>query len=129
YQGIIAGAAFIIFAIIFQSTKNRFQDFLTEKFYPEQFAYQKVLISFSNEVSTLIGLENILDSMKRTYVNGLKLKIFAILLKDRDSGKIIMVRNEGMDARSLELNAPGLIKFIEEKSLISPNIVVEQSDF
>ncbi|RPI71603.1 MAG: hypothetical protein EHM47_09875, partial [Ignavibacteriales bacterium] len=128
-QGIIAGAAFIIFAIIFQSTKNRFQDFITEKFYPEQFAYQKVLISFSNEVSTLIGLENILDSMRNTYVDGLKLRKFAILLKDRETGKMKLVRNVGLSVNNLELTAPGLMKFIKEKSLISPNVVVEQSDF
>src|ERR1035437_9759291 len=39
YQGIIAGVIFIVFAMVFQSTKNKFQDFLTAKFYPEQFAY------------------------------------------------------------------------------------------
>jgi len=129
YQGIIAGAAFIIFAIIFQSTKNRFQDWITEKFYPEQFAYQKVLIGFSNEVSTLIGLDNILDSMKRTYVEGLKLKKFAILLRSNDSGKMKMVRNEGINIDNLELNAPGLVKFIKDKSLVSNSIVIEQNDF
>ena len=31
-QGIIAGIFFIIFALVFQSTKNRFQDFLTKRF-------------------------------------------------------------------------------------------------
>jgi sigma-B regulation protein RsbU (phosphoserine phosphatase) len=128
-QGIIAGAAFIIFAIVFQSTKDKFQDFLTEKFYPEQFAYQKVLISFSNEVSTLIGLEKILDSMKNTYVDGLMLRTFAILLKDRVTGKMRLERNVGLSVENLELNAPGLMKVIKEKSLISPNIVIEQNEF
>jgi len=129
YQGIIAGAAFIIFAIVFQSTKNRFQDFLTQRFYPEQFAYQKVLVSFSNEVSTLIGLDNILDSMKKTYVDGLKLKAFAILLMDRESGKMRLVRSVGLSIEHLELSAPGLIHFIKERSLTSPNIAIEQQDF
>ncbi len=129
YQGIIAGAAFIVFAIVFQSTKNKFQDFITEKFYPEQFAYQKVLIGFSNEVSTLIGLENILDSMKRTYVDGLRLNTFAILLKDHDSGKMKMVRSEGISTGIIELNAPGLIKFIKDQSIVSNHIFIEQNDF
>jgi serine phosphatase RsbU (regulator of sigma subunit) len=129
YQGIIAGAAFIIFAIIFQSTKNKFQDFITEKFYPEQFAYQKVLVNFSNEVSTLIGLDNILDSMKKTYVDSLKLKTFAILLKEQEAGKFRMVRSFGLSVDNLELNAPGLIKFIKDQSIISPNVAVEQNEF
>jgi len=129
YQGVIAGAAFIIFAIIFQSSKNKFQDFLTQKFYPEQFAYQKILLSFSGEVSTLIGADKILESMKNTFVDGLKLKAFGILLKDRESGKMRLVRSVGLSIKKLELSAPGLSSFIKEKSLISQSIVIEQHDF
>ncbi len=128
YQGVIAGAAFIIFALVFQSTKNKFQGFLTEKFYPEQFAYQKILLSFSSEVSTLIGLEHILDSMKDTFVEGLKLKTFGILLKDK-SGKMQLARNVGLSVEKLTLNAPGLNLFIKEKSLVSQNISIEQQNF
>ncbi|MCH8325668.1 MAG: hypothetical protein IIB83_03765, partial [Bacteroidetes bacterium] len=53
YQGLIAGILFVIFAVIFQSTKDKFQEFITAKFYPEQFAYRKVLIKFSSDVTTL----------------------------------------------------------------------------
>ena len=60
-QGIIAGIFFIIFALVFQSTKDRFQDFLTKRFYPEQFASQKVLVDLSNELSTVVGLDNIIQ--------------------------------------------------------------------
>jgi serine phosphatase RsbU (regulator of sigma subunit) len=129
YQGIIAGAAFIIFALVFQSTKNKFQDFLTEKFYPEQFAYQKVLLTFSNEVTTLVGLENILDSMKNTFVNGLKVSTFGVLLKKPESAKMKLVRSIGLSDDQLELSAPGLNDFIAEKSRISSNVVIEQQDF
>jgi serine phosphatase RsbU (regulator of sigma subunit) len=129
YQAVIAGIAFIIFALVFQSTKNRFQDFLTEKFYPEQFAYQKVLISFSNEVSTLIGLDKILDTMKDTYANALKIQIFGVLLKDYDTGRLKLVRQVGISVKDLELKAPGLIQFIKDKTLVSQMPVIEQNDF
>jgi len=129
YQGVIAGASFIVFAIVFQSTKNKFQDFLTQRFYPEQFAYQKILLSFSSEVSTLIGADKILDSMKDTFVNGLKLKTFGVLIKSSNSGKMRLVRNVGLSSDNLELASPGLILFIKEKSLISQSIVIEQNDF
>ena len=128
YQGVIAGVAFIVLALVFQSSKNKFQGFLTEKFYPEQFAYQKILLGFSNEVSTLIGHDNILDSMKDTFVQGLKLKTFGILLKDK-SGKMQLVRNVGLSVENLTLNAPGLTLFIKEKSLSSPNVSIEQQNF
>jgi serine phosphatase RsbU (regulator of sigma subunit) len=129
YQAVIAGVAFIIFALVFQSTKNRFQDFLTQKFYPEQFAYQKVLISFSNEVSTLIGLDNILDSMKDTYVNALKIQNFGILLKDYKSGRLKLVRQVGISVSDLELKAAGLPQFIRDKAAVSQPPFVEQHDF
>ena len=71
-QGIIAGIFFIIFALVFQSTKNKFQDFLTKRFYPEQFAYQRVLVDLSNDLSIVVGLENILKLMKKTFIDALK---------------------------------------------------------
>lgn len=73
-QGFVAGILFLIFAFVFQSTKDRFQDFLTRKFYPEQFAYQKVLIQFSNDVATVVGSEKILDITAATFVEALKIK-------------------------------------------------------
>ena len=74
YKGVIAGIIFIIFALVFQSTKDKFQDFLTEKFYPEQFAYQKVLVGFSNDITTVVGLENILDTIIATFAASLKME-------------------------------------------------------
>ena len=72
-QGFVAAVFFLIFAFVFQSTKDRFQDFLTRKFYPEQFAYQKVLIRFSNDVSTVVGTEKILDLTTETFLDSLHL--------------------------------------------------------
>ncbi len=72
-QGFVAGIFFLIFAFVFQSTKDRFQDFLTRKFYPEQFAYQKVLIQFSNDVSTVVGTDKILDLTCATFIDALKI--------------------------------------------------------
>lgn len=85
YRSAIAAAAFVIFAMIFQSTKDRFQQLLTKKFYPEQFTYQQVILKFSGDVVSIVGLENILDSMTKTFVSSLKIKHFGILLKNSSS--------------------------------------------
>ncbi|MCZ6701570.1 MAG: hypothetical protein O6940_00865, partial [Ignavibacteria bacterium] len=84
-QGIVAGIFFIIFAIVFQSTKNRFQDFLTKRFYPEQHAHQRVLMELSNELATVVGLDNILELMKKTFVDALNINKFGILIRDEDN--------------------------------------------
>ncbi|PID63204.1 MAG: hypothetical protein CR986_00190 [Ignavibacteriae bacterium] len=92
YQGIVAAGIFIIFAVIFQSTKDRFQEMITKYFYPEQFALQKVLIKFSNEIPTIVGLNNILDNVKETFVDELKVEKFGILLQERNSNKLALKR-------------------------------------
>lgn len=134
YQGITAAVLFIIFALVFQSTKDKFQDFLTARFYPEQFAYQKVLVKFSNELPTLVGLEKILESMKETFVSALKIGTFGILVKD-ESGDYSLIKSIGISDHALKLedkkdpSLSPLTKFISEKSLTSEKIIIEQHDF
>lgn len=128
YQGIIAGVIFIVFAMVFQSTKNKFQDFLTAKFYPEQFAYQKVLIRFSNDVSVMVGLENILNAMKDTFVESLMIKEFGIMIKNSDN-VMILERAVGLKHTELVISDSNIEKYIKEKSLISNYVVIEQPEF
>jgi serine phosphatase RsbU (regulator of sigma subunit) len=129
FQGIIAGVVFIIFALVFQSTKDRFQNFLTEKFYPEQFAYQKVLLKFGNEVSTLVGLENIFDSMKETFVESLMINHFGVVIKDKKDGKFRLVRSVGISKEDLIITTDNLKDAIEQKSLKASRIIFEQTEF
>jgi sigma-B regulation protein RsbU (phosphoserine phosphatase) len=128
YQGIIAGIIFIVFAMVFQSTKNKFQDFLTAKFYPEQFAYQKVLIRFSNDVSVMVGLDNILNSMKDTFVESLMIKEFGIMIKGSDN-ELKLEREVGLKHTNLVISDSGIENYYSEKILISDYVVVEQSEF
>lgn len=110
YQGAIAAAIFILFAILFQSTKDRFQNILTQRFYPEQFMYQKVIMKFSNKIGTIVGLDKILDHMYKTLVDALKINKFGILLKK--DGCFELVREKGFKNRNLLMN-------IDEEKLIA----------
>jgi sigma-B regulation protein RsbU (phosphoserine phosphatase) len=128
YQGIIAGVIFIVFAMVFQSTKNKFQDFLTAKFYPEQFAYQKVLIRFSNDVSVMVGLDNILNAMKTTFVESLMIKEFGIMINGPDN-ELKLERAVGLKNADLVISDSNLEQFYKEKILITDYVVIEQPDF
>jgi len=128
YQMPIFGVVFIIFAIVFQSTKDKFQDFITAKFYPEQFAYQRVLIKFINDISCIVGLEKILDSMKTTFVESLMIKEFGIMIKSAE-GDLVLEREVGLNHSVLIIKDSNLEKIIAEKSLINDHVVIEQSDF
>jgi sigma-B regulation protein RsbU (phosphoserine phosphatase) len=129
FQTAIAGLIFIVFALVFQSTKDKFQDFLTARFYPEQFAYQKVLIKFSNDVSTVVGTENILSSMKETFVESLMLNNFGILIKEKKSDKFNLVKSVGIKNSGLSLDGMLIDDFISDKSLSSTQPVIEREDF
>jgi sigma-B regulation protein RsbU (phosphoserine phosphatase) len=128
YQGIIAGVIFIVFAMVFQSTKNKFQDFLTAKFYPEQFAYQKVLIRFSNDVSVMVGLDNILNAMKTTFVESLMIKEFGIMINSPDN-ELKLERAVGLNSTNLVISDSNVEKYYNEKILITDYVVIEQPDF
>ena len=129
YQQLIAGVFFIGFALVFQSTKDRFQDFLTAKFYPEQFAYQKVLIRFSNEVASMVGLEKILDSMRDTLVDALMISNFGIMVNEQDKKSFLLVRSVGIENKKLALHSTNLQKYIQSKILAAKQPVIEREEF
>jgi sigma-B regulation protein RsbU (phosphoserine phosphatase) len=132
YQGIIAGLIFIVFAIIFQSTKDKFQEIITEKFYPEQFAYQKVVLKFINEVNTIAGLENILTSTCQTFIEALKVDRFGILLKDKNSNSIynLEAQHGFIDSRKkYEVDIAALAKYILAKKDSNLLLVIEDNEF
>ncbi len=128
-QGFVAGIFFLIFAFVFQSTKDRFQDFLTRKFYPEQFAYQKVLIQFSNDVSTVVGTDKILDLTSATFIDALKINKFGILLRDYKKDILTLLRGIGFSNPDCVIEKSNLITVFKEKSLVSNTPVIEQQDF
>jgi serine phosphatase RsbU (regulator of sigma subunit) len=129
FQGLIAGVIFILFALVFQSTKDNFQNFITSKFYPEQFAYQKVLVKFSSDVSTLVGFDNILDSMKVTFVEMLKLNRLGILIKDKKDDDFHLVRSFGFSNADLTIDIRKAQKIVDRKLAISSSVILEQNEF
>jgi serine phosphatase RsbU (regulator of sigma subunit) len=127
-QGIVAGIFFIIFAIIFQSTKNKFQDFLTKRFYPEQFAHQRVLMDLSNELATVVGLDNILDLMNETFVDALKIHKFGILIRDKN-GTLSLCKSVGISDNECIVTNTNISVFLKEKSVLTDHPAIEQTDF
>lgn len=129
YQGVIAGIIFIIFAFVFQSTKDKFQNFLTAKFYPEQFAYQNVLVKFSNDVSSMVGLENILDKTHETFTDALKINNFGIMVRDSNNGDLVLSRSKGIHAAEMAISKENVHEFVEQKKALSKTPVIEREEF
>jgi len=130
YQSAIAGVVFILFAVVFQSTKDKFQNYLTEKFYPEQFSFQTRLLTFSSEVASIVGQENILDSTLEMFVRSLRIKTFGLLLRD-DEDVYKLARHQGISNSWFHIDdRRNLIeKFLLKRRLIGLKPILERQDF
>ncbi len=131
YQGIVAAGIFIVFAIIFQSTKDRFQEMITKYFYPEQLAFQKVLIKFSNEIPTIVGLSNILDNVQETFVDELKVEKFGLLIRERNADKLVLQRSNGIVNKDIVFinKNDNITEKINEKIKLNQPLAFEQLEF
>ena len=131
YQGAIAGIVFIIFAVIFQSTKDKFQNILTKRFYPEQFASQKVLLKFSNDISSIVGLKNILETTKETFTDLLKINKFGIYLYNNENSKFKLQISEGFNEEDVEVSTDidKIKAFLHQKEKLNRFQVIERDEF
>ncbi len=130
YQGLIAAGIFIVFAIIFQSAKDKFQNILTYRIYPEQFAYQEILLKFSNEINTIIGLDNILDETTDTLIDALRINQFGIMLSDGNN-RFLIQRTFGFANSDfvLEYDKDKLDEFIDARIYIYKQVYIDRIDF
>lgn len=131
YQGITAAAIFIVFAFIFQSTKDRFQNAITKRFYPEQFAAQKVLLKFSNDIASTVGLDNILDSTTASFIDALHITHFGIFIKKYGGNVFELVRQKGIRLQKWVVpdTEQQLLDIIEQKQNMRLHPVIEQNEF
>ncbi|RJP71855.1 MAG: hypothetical protein C4539_04370 [Ignavibacteriales bacterium] len=131
YRSAIAAIAFVIFAFVFQSTKEKFQRWLTRKFYPEQFTYQEVVLKFSNEVVTIVGKDNILDNMTETFVSSLKIKRFGILLQENNSAVYLLKREFGITTTNMRINDDNklLHNYVMDRIKINQQPFIDQQKF
>lgn len=130
YQGIIAGFIFVLFAILFQNTKDKFQDYITQKFYPEQFASQKILLKFSREIPTIVGMENVLNSTQEIFIDSLRIKKYAVYLRYHGEQKYNLVRSFGIHSLPSSFSEENfdLSKLLKSSNDDSP-VVIEHEEF
>lgn len=131
YQGIIAGIIFVIFALLFQSTKDKFQEYITKKFYPEQFAAQKILLQFSSEIPTVVGMENILNYTQKIFIDSLKIRKYAFYLNDPIEQKYCLLRSFGVSSLREKFSADNstIQSLFSEKDNLNKSRVIEQEEF
>ncbi|MBE2279009.1 MAG: SpoIIE family protein phosphatase, partial [Ignavibacteriaceae bacterium] len=110
YRNIIAAITFVLFALIFQSTKDRFQELITQRFYPEQYYQQQVLSKLTDELSNFVGKANIIAAIQETFIDKIKVERFGIFLKEED-GAFSTASLKGFEDHNFKINSP--VNFFE----------------
>lgn len=123
YQGLIAGIIFVFFAILFQNTKDKFQEYITQKFYPEQFAAHKILLKFSSEIPTVVGMENVLNYAQEVFIDSLRIKKYAVYLKQDGKSEYDLLRSYGVNF------LPQKFIDVDEKILNDINSTANKNNF
>ncbi len=129
YQGIIAAGIFIIFATVFQSTKDQLQTYITRKFYPEQFAYQRVLYGFSKDISGIIGKDKILDNTFNTFIEALKLNTFAIAIRDENDFSVARTKKVAISSKHFQLKEERLKLYLENRLKTEQMPIIDSTQF
>ena len=128
YRQFFSLLAFVGFALLFQSTKDRLQTALTKRFYPEQFLQQRVLTSFASDVNNLVGERTILDSIVSTFVERLRVRRFGVALAR--AGRFESATVVGAEERvELAVSPEALKRAADEKRLVVKRAPLERSDF
>jgi sigma-B regulation protein RsbU (phosphoserine phosphatase) len=127
YRNIVAAISFVAFALIFQSTKDKFQNMLTKSFYPEQFSFQQIISGFSNSVVSIVGEEKIMDTTSSTFVDWLKITRFGIMLKNENCFETR--RNFGFAKLDDISGSQHLSVLLKEQMRISGKPYIERDNF
>jgi len=128
YKNIVIAISFVLFAFVFQSTKEKFQDILTKRFYPEEFSQQRILIEFNRELANIVGLENILERIKYTFVHTLKIEKFGIMLKG-DGNDLVMVNSVGLLNEKIVIKKAEIKSFLKNRFRPGDEVALEQHNF
>lgn len=128
YKNIVIAISFVLFAFVFQSTKEKFQEVLTKRFYPEEFSQQRILIEFNRELAKIVGVENILERIKHTFVHTLKIEKFGIMLRS-EGKKLVMVNSVGLMNKDIVIKEEEIKAFLENKFRQGDDVVLEQHNF
>jgi len=96
YRTVISGMTFVFLALLFQPTRDKFQDVLTRKFFPVQFATQQVILDFNQRLPQIVGFDTILDALEDIFQNRLQVNLCSILIA-REGNRTETVRSCGTD--------------------------------
>ncbi len=131
YQGLIIGLVFILFVILYQSTKDKFQSAITRKFYPEQEVFRSLLVKFSNDVSGILDYEGVISETGKIFAESLKLQAFGFAIYERKKENLQVVSSYDFKTPefNIRLSVKKLEKWIKKQRAFNEFLNIEREDF
>lgn len=130
YRTVISGMTFIFLALLFQPTKDKFQDLLTRKFFPVQFEIQQVILDFNQRLPQIVGFDTILDALEDIFKNRLQVNVCAILIA-REGNRTETVRSCGADGKLSEdvfYHADNFASLIQQRYSAGEKPIIDQTN-
>lgn len=130
YRTIISGMTFVFLALLFQPTRDKFQDILTRKFFPVQFATQQVILDFNQRLPQIVGFDTILDALEDIFKNRLQVHVCSILIA-REGNRTETVRSCGTDEKlsgDIFYHKENLHELIQQRYSAGEKPVIDQAN-
>ncbi len=129
YQGLIIGIVFIMFVILFQSTKEKADEFLTKTFFPEKLAFREVLLKFDSEISGILNVNEILSKTGIIFKEKLDISAFGIGLVEKNILKFPLINGEQLFEGEISIDYNTIQEKVANQRKMTSNTMIEKVDF
>jgi PAS domain S-box-containing protein len=113
----INAAVIVAIAFVFQPLRTSIQSFVDRKFFREKYSYRETLRRFSNDIITIIGIEELSLRLVTVVTDTVKVANTRLFLRDTESGSYQMVAEKQHGAEAVYY--PGELR----KPLAQPKMV------
>jgi sigma-B regulation protein RsbU (phosphoserine phosphatase) len=121
--------ATLLIAALFNPVKNRVQNFLDRRFYPDRFSYREAVRVFSHQLVNVVDLEKLIALLKSFLVETVRIEPVVWYMRQETAAKFTANAASGVEAAALPTftTADKTIKRLQEsQQLVDLSLLEEQ---
>lgn len=93
--------ATLLIAALFNPVKNRVQNFVDRRFYPNRFVYREAVQSFRHQLVNVVDLEKLIELLKSFLVGTMRIQPVVWYMRQSATAKLTANAASGLDAAAL----------------------------
>jgi serine phosphatase RsbU (regulator of sigma subunit) len=129
---IVTIIATLLIAALFNPLKNRVQNFLDRRFYPQRFLIREAIRKFSHQLVNVVDFETLLNLLKSFFAETLQIRPVALFMRDERAQSLIVRAVAGIEPAEIpEFTAEDKIikKLQNSQQLADLSALQEQEGF